>query len=182
MATQNGVGDWQRFVVPKVHELFPNLYRIADTTKKAYENNLDMGNLLEFVKQNRRLPKSTINPTAADQLKKWEGHYASPDIFPNPEATRNALQIDRDWSNCDVRFTIRSQSMDGVHKCIIPNSASRKTDALKNAHEPRCIDNSNDRITGEPWSGKGRQPLTEGGEVTKIEVWNGSSWDVIPFN
>ena len=182
VATQNGVGDWQRFVVPKVHELFPNLYRIADSTKDCFDNGVPSGNLLAFVKQNRRLPKSKINPTAADQLKPWEGHYVSPDVFPNPEATRKAFQIDRDWSNCDMRFTVRSQSMDGVHKCIIPNSASRKTDPLKYAHEPRCIDNPIDSISGESWSGKGRQLLTEGGDVTKIEVWNGSSWVVVPFN
>ena len=130
-ATQNGVGDWQRFVVPKVHELFPNLYRIADTTKTAFDNGVASGNLLEFVKQNRRLPKSTINPTEAGQLDKTVGHYVSPDLYASPEASRQALQIMKGWSQCDVRFTVRAQSLDGNHKCIIPNSGARDTDALK---------------------------------------------------
>jgi hypothetical protein len=182
-ATQNGVGDWQRFVVPKVHELFPNLYRIADATKPAFDNGVNVGNILEFVKQNRRLPKSTINPTAAEQLKKWEGHYVSPDFYASPEASRQALPIMKDWSSCDVRFTIRSQSLDGHHKCIIPNSGARDTDALKRAHEPCCKDVDEDTTNnGAPLSGGGRQLLIEGGEVTKIEVWNGSSWIVVPFN
>ena len=183
VATQNGVGDWQRFVVPKIHELFPNLYRIADQSRNVFDNGVPVGNFLQFVKQNRRLPRSPINPNASVPLKDFEGHYVGPDLYPNPEASRQAFQIKKALSNCDMRLTIRSQSLDGAHNCVIPNSADRTTDALKRAHEPRCKDVEKDDTNGNtPLGGGGRQLLIEGGEVTKIEVWNGSSWIIVPFN
>ncbi len=184
--TSEGVGPWSRFIVPKIHELYPTLYRIANSASDpVFDNGVQTGKtLLEFVKEKRRLPKSSINPDTSVQLKAFEGHYVTPHNYGSPSQARSSLQIDTQWSPCDMKLTINSHSVDtNGHQCVIPNSASRKTDTLQRAHEPCARDHHLDEGNeNAPLAGGGSQFLVEGGEVTKIEVWNGSEWIEVPFD
>lgn len=179
-SSASGVGKWQRMVVPKIHEIFPTLYRITDRTKDAWDNGMNHGNLLDFVKQNRRLPRSAISMDSSVQPVNM-GHFVIPEAHSSPAATRAAAQIDTTWNYCDVRFHVRSASLDEQgHKCIVPNSAQQQTATLNEALEPLARDHPTD-TSGITLAGGGRQFLIEGGEVYRIEVWDGAKWVDEPF-
>lgn len=182
--TENGVGQWQRFWVPQVHLLYPKLYRITDTSKVAFDNGINTGlTVLDFVKRNRRLPRSDIPADGSVPIKR-DGHYVSPNPYSTQALTRNALQIDTDWSQCNLRFTITSSSLDGTigRRCVIPNSADKNTDVLNRALEPKSRDHAKDNITSDAYSGGAGQFLIEGGIVEKIEQWINNQWVVVPFD
>lgn len=101
--------------------------------------------------------------------------------FGSPQETLKAYQIDTAFSSdAAVRFAIQKESLDG--KSIICYSADKENTVLSHRLEPKTRDWPVDTVTAAPLPGGKTQLLSEGGVVTKIEVWRNGAWEVEPFN
>lgn len=134
--------------------------------------------ILDYVKRERKLPPRAMGNNLSVGPK---GHYIGTESFPSPAETLKAYQINSTWgSDAKVRFTLQKESLDG--KSAVCYSADKENTIFSTRLEPKPRAWPVDTITKTPLPGGKTQFLSEGGNVTQIEVWRNGAWEVEPFN
>ena len=129
------------------------------------------------MKRTKKLPPN--NYSGINQRPK--GHYIGFNKYETPELTRSKYQIDSDWSDAKVRYTVDAQNI--KNDCIVPYSSNINNPMKKNKLEFITRDHPMDK-TGDDLAGGEKQVITfKDAVVTKIEAYDdmAKKWIEIPF-
>lgn len=90
------------FKIVGIETIESKLYRVLDSNSKAYPTN---ESVKDYIQRTGRLP-AVPKQRRPVRRSKPRFHWCSYEQWGNPEITREALQILRGWSDCQLRITL----------------------------------------------------------------------------
>lgn len=110
-----------QFKILGVETLGPLLYRVLDSTRTVSRS--DSEPLASFIARTGHLP-SVPRQRHPVRRTKPNFHWCAYEAWSTPDATREALQILPQWSDCSLRATIRTSDIKG--SCFVTFNGDRQ--------------------------------------------------------